>query len=125
MINWIKSLFGYEEYQKLGGAVRSSKWGTFKKEFEKKHPKECAICGNKKVQLHHIQSFATRPDLELSEENVCWLCEGLGTLDHHRGNGHLGSFLSLNENIDEDIKIWNKKFITRPKWNGNSWVYLR
>lgn len=107
----------------LGGAIRSSLWYKFKKEYERKYPKQCPICGNKKCELHHKQSFASHPELELSENNVCWLCEGLGTLQHHRGIGHLGSFLSLNLDIENDIKIWKEKFDTRPVWNGQKWIY--
>lgn len=105
------------------GGQRSGKWPQFKKEFAKTHPKECAVCGNKKCQLHHKQSFATHPELELKESNVCWLCEGIGTLQHHRGLGHLGSFTSLNLDIDNDIKIWKEKFDTRPKWDGKEWKF--
>ena len=119
MIEWIFSFFENRTF----GAARSSGWSAFKREYEQNHPKECAVCGHKKVQLHHKKSFATRPDLELLEENVEWLCEGLGTLQHHRGVGHLGSFLSLNENVDKDILIWSEKIKNRPKWNGEKWVY--
>ena len=107
----------------FGGLARSSTWPQFKMEFAKTHPKLCAICDNKKVELHHKQSFATHPKLEEDENNVVWLCEGLGTLNHHRGVGHLGAWTSLNENIEEDIKVWRQKFLTRPKWDGKMWLY--
>ena len=107
------------------GAARSKDWSFFKRDYGILHPKKCSICGNKKCSLHHKQSFATHPELELLKENVCWLCDGWGTLQHHRGVGHLGSFLSINENLDLDIKIWKEKFDTRPKWSDISkkWIY--
>ena len=123
MINFFKKLF---DKGLLGGVQRSSKWNWWKKQYEKTHPKICPICSNKKCSLHHKESFATKPEKELDENNVVWLCDGWGTLQHHRGIGHLGSFVSLNENLDEDIKIWRKKFLTRPKWNGmiHQWEYI-
>jgi hypothetical protein len=111
----------------LLGGQRSPKWSSFRKDFEIIRPKKCAICGNEKCDLHHKKSFATHPELELSMDNLCWLCDGWGTLQHHRGVGHLGSFLSLNENLDGtngDIAIWKKKFDTRPKWDGKEWIYI-
>ena len=117
------ALLSPTERAKLQGASRSPKWGEYKKNFAKTNPKLCAICGNKKVQLHHIQSFATRPDLEMVESNTVWMCEGLGTANHHLETAHLGSFLSLNENLPEDIKIWHNKVQNRPKWVVDKWVY--
>jgi len=119
ILYWILDLFRGTSF----GGLRSPGWSSFKKEFEKTHPKICPICRNKKCSLHHKESFATYPEEELDPNNVYWLCEGWGTLQHHRGVGHLGSFLSINENLVEDIAIWKKKFETRPKWILNTWVY--
>ena len=71
MFRWLKNLFSKAL---LGG--RSGGWGRFKKEYERKHPKECEICGDKKVDLHHIEPFHINPSRELDETNVCWLCNG-------------------------------------------------
>ena len=103
------------ESLKLGGKARSSRWPSFKREFEKKNPKQCAVCGNKNASLHHKVPFAQNQSLELVENNCIWLCEGEGTLNHHRGHGHLGSYLSWNEKIDEDARIWHSKILNRPK----------
>ena len=107
----------------LGAEGRSSKWPAFKKQYALTHLPVCGVCGKTKVQLHHKQSFATHPELELSENNMAWLCEGIGTGNHHLWVGHLGSFLSLNENIDKDIPIWRDKIRFRPKWDGKEWEY--
>lgn len=102
------------ESLKLGGKARSPHWGSFKREFEKKNPKQCAVCGDKQVQLHHRLPFHLDPSKELDENNVIWLCEGEGTLNHHRGHGHLGSFQSFNKDVVEDAEIWKKKIDSRP-----------
>jgi len=102
------------ESDRLGGMARSGSWGKFKRDFEKSCPKQCAICGNKKSQLHHVTPFSVDPSMELDVTNVLWLCEGLGTLNHHRGVGHLGSFLSYNKEIFTDARIWFNKFQHRP-----------
>lgn len=121
MIDFLRKLFEGWFGSRTFGAARSPKWGEFKRDFAEINPKKCPICGNKRVQLHHKQSFATYPELELSKKNVVWLCEGMGTLQHHRGVGHLGNFQSINQSIDEDIEIWKKKFNTRPYWDGERW----
>ena len=98
----------------FGGLQRSGKWSSFKKDFEILHPKQCAVCGNRKCSLHHIEPFSKNPSRELDNTNVIWLCEGMGTLQHHRGMGHLGSFLSWNEDIRNDAFVWNSKINNRP-----------
>ena len=105
------------------GAARSPGWLVFKRNYEKTHPKKCPICENTKCDLHHKRAFQSNPELETNEENVVWLCNGIGTLQHHRGVGHLGNFQSINENIDEDIKVLRDKFINRPKFENGKWNY--
>jgi len=108
MINWIKSLFGYEEYQKLGGAVRSSKWSSVRKEFLQKNP-SCAICGKtKKIVPHHKKPFHLFPELELEVNNLTTLCESNG-MNCHITFGHIGNWKNYNSDIIEDITIWKQK----------------
>ncbi len=107
---------------KLGGATRSPHWESFKKEYALTHLPVCAVCGSSRVQLHHKQSFATHPELELSEKNCVWLCENTSA-NHHLQTGHLGSFRSLNEKIEQDIPIWRDKIRFRPTWDGKEWKY--
>lgn len=103
----------------LGGVARSSLWPHTKREFAKTHPKVCPICGSGRVQLHHLQSFASKPELENDLSNLIWLCQGFGTKNHHLEWGHLGNFQSLNEHLEEWIALYK----SRPKWNGKEWVY--
>lgn len=109
---WSKIIYWFGG-DRLGGVPRSSSWGSFKKNYEKTHPKECAICGNKKVSLHHIIPFSQDKSRELDVDNVIWLCDGWGTLQHHRGMGHYGSFLSWNPDIISEAKLMKFKFENR------------
>jgi len=105
------------DFFRLGsmGASRSPKWEQFKKQFELTHPKICAVCGRKnKNQLHHKLPFHISPENELNADNVMWLCEGLGTGNHHLWWGHLGNFKSWNVNVTEDTSIWRDKISKRP-----------
>jgi len=96
------------------GGLRSNKWPEFKKEFEKTHPKECAVCGNKKCDLHHCLPFHISPADELKDENLIWLCEGIGTKKHHFEFGHLFSWSSWNESVKMDSALWFNKIKNRP-----------
>ena len=110
LLNWL----GYGD-QLLG--ARSSQWPATKRAFEKIEPKKCAVCGKGRVQLHHIQSFASKPELENDLTNLVWLCEGVLTNHHHLWWGHLGNFQSLNQNLMQ----WIEAVKTRPKWDGKEW----
>lgn len=105
---------GEYSHERTLGASRSPQWSTFKRQFEKTHPKQCAVCGNPNVQLHHATPFHINQGRELDATNVLWLCEGKGTLEHHRGFGHLGDFKSWNGDIFADAPAWHDKITTRP-----------
>lgn len=105
-----------------GGVPRSSKWPSVRKSHLALHP-SCEVCGKKGTllepnEVHHLQSYSTRPDLELSKNNLATCCR-----EHHLWFFHLGSFLSINERAKQDADIWFKKIKSRPKWNGDKWVY--
>lgn len=100
-------IFSFLRDKMLFGAARSSKWRQVRDNFILKNPL-CAVCRSKKNLIaHHKKPFHLFPELELNENNLVTLCEG--TLGCHLLFGHLGSYLKFNENVDEDIKIWNKK----------------
>ena len=92
---------------RLGGKERSPKWEEVRGQYRKKNPL-CAVCGNWKVEIHHIKPFHLYPELELDESNFISLCEV-----HHFWFGHLGSYKSFNESVREDSKIWNEKIKSR------------
>lgn len=113
-MNKLLAFFGiYTDAFKLGGLARSSRWPETKRKYEALVPKACRVCGSKKVQLHHIQSFHSNPERENDMTNLIWLCEGLLTDGHHQWFGHLGNFQSINENVLE----WIDKVEHRPKYN--------
>lgn len=99
-----------------GEAPRSPHWPTIEKRWKAIHP-GCAACGSTMfVQVHHLESFATHPELELwdcsglppstgpvgGKPNFISLCEGSGR--HHLAIGHGGSFQhgGYNPNAEND-----------------------
>lgn len=106
-MNWLINIlerfevFGFEN--RTFGAPRSSQWGSFRNEFLKKHP-YCEACGVKAETAHHIKSFARNPELELSESNLCALCD-----ECHLVLAHLKSFKRLDEDIRNVVKLFRAK----------------
>jgi len=118
MIQWILDLFSDRTF----GAARSSRWSSVRKAHLALHPK-CAVCGKKGTllspsEVHHVESFASKPELELLESNLLTGCR-----EHHLWFYHLGSWQSLNKDVREDVKIWSEKIKNRPMWNGKEWIY--
>ena len=93
---------------------RSDDWPRMRKAFLQIHP-ACYVCGErKKVVVHHILPYYLFPSLENDPTNFMTLCEG--TMNHHLMFGHLGSWLSYNENAIKDAKEWYHKIKDRPRW---------
>lgn len=97
------------------GRKRSSKWPAARKQHLGKFP-ACAVCGSiEKVEVHHKKPFHLHPELELDPNNFISLCESKNNgINCHLFIGHLGSYKSLNNNVEEDAKAWNKKLSNRP-----------
>lgn len=97
------------------GAKRSPEWRKVRAEHLKKFP-TCMVCGgNKVIEVHHKQPFHLKPELELKLSNLITLCEeGKNGIVCHRAIGHLGSYQSININVDEDAKLWYNKLKSRP-----------
>ena len=114
MINfWYKilSFFGSREYEKLGGAKRSSEWSRVRKENIKDY---CEMCEKKggllnRLELHHILPFNLRPDLELSPQNFFTACRHC-----HLRFCHLNSFQSYEKDIKIEAEKWKIKRQNRP-----------
>ena len=98
---------------RLGGASRSSEWSAVRKGFARKNP-SCAVCGNRRIQVHHVVPFHKAPELELEESNLISLCQGLLTNRCHLLFGHLGSWRSWNASVREDAAYMNLKIENRP-----------
>lgn len=112
---------GWGRWRNVFGEIpRSKDWPKIVAEFEKYVPKECALgCGSKRCNLHHSQAaFHQDPSREKDPTQLRWLCEGIGTHNHHIIIGHAGNFQSLWQDLDTRIEF----FQHRPLWNGTAWV---
>ncbi len=95
-----------------GKPARSSKWASFRKAFLARN-RTCAGCGTSvKLEVHHINPYHIRPDLELVEENCIVLCDGGGSC--HLSLGHLQDWESWNPTVRKDAKDYLQKVQTRP-----------
>jgi len=62
---------------------RSSEWVSVRNEFVRLHPR-CEACGSGyDLNVHHVEPFHLRPDLELEPSNLITLCR-----EHHFRIGH-------------------------------------
>jgi len=92
----------------LGG--RSPKWGEIKRIHLIINPK-CEACGGtKKLQVHHIKSFRTHPELELEPSNLWTLCNRRWRRCHFIF-AHFYNWRRINPNVVEDTINWNKKHV--------------
>lgn len=90
-------------------AKRSPHWGTVRDAHLKKHP-HCAVCGNtRKQNVHHIQPFHLRPDLELDPSNLITLCESRASMNCHIIFGHCDNWRLINPNVVMDTDKWRHK----------------
>lgn len=103
------------ESLKTMGAIRSPKWRKVREEHLRRNP-NCAVCGGDKViEVHHIIPFHLKPELELDPSNLITLCEeGKNGIVCHRAIGHLGSYQSINHDVENDSEIWRWKIKNRP-----------
>jgi len=103
------------------GSKRSNQWPKVRKQHLAKHP-ACELCGGtKKLEVHHVQEFSRKPELELDPNNLITLCENdKDGVNCHLLFGHLGNFKSFNKNVRRDAKTWNKKIKNRPPQKANN-----
>ena len=72
------TVIGEYHHPTVGSRPRSPHWPTFRAEQIEKRGGKCEACGTTHdLNLHHIQSFHDRPDLELDASNVLILCRDL------------------------------------------------
>jgi len=89
---------------------RSKHWRKTRNAYVKAHP-HCAYCGSKKKpQVHHIEDFSTRPELELVWTNLMTLCMHNKC---HYSEGHLLSWKSINPDIRKDTADFRLKVANR------------
>lgn len=102
-------MLGTLESPDVYGGLRSPQWPGVRKEHLELFP-ACAGCGRlKQVQVHHVEPFHKRPDLELDRNNLITLCPIC-----HFALGHLFSFHSWNEQVAGDCRWLLQKVENRP-----------
>lgn len=92
------------------GTKRSSKWPTVRRKHLEKFP-TCAVCGGRdKIEVHHIQPFHAKPELELDPSNLISLCESksFGIVCHVLV-GHCGNYKKINPDVVKDAAYWFSK----------------
>ena len=103
------SFFGGSEYERLGGATRSSQWGAVRAKHLRLHPR-CEVCETeKKLEVHHETPFYLAPRMELVESNLITLCA-----PHHFTFGHFCSWRSYNMAVREDAAVFLSRIAKRP-----------
>lgn len=84
---------------------RSGQWVQVRADFVRLHPR-CEACGSAyNLNVHHVEPFHLRPDLELEPSNLITLCR-----EHHFRIGHdpdgkgprKPSWLESNPNVRSD-----------------------
>lgn len=75
----------------------------------------CAVCGGRKgLNVHHIEPFHLRRDLELRASNLITLCEGNRTINCHLRFGHLGNYArKYNPRIRTEAAKWRTRFTAK------------
>jgi hypothetical protein len=76
------------------GLTRSASWRKVRKDYLLKHPR-CEACGSKTaMQVHHVEPFHLRPELELEPTNLIALC--MSKSECHLNLGHGDDFATFN-----------------------------
>ena len=84
------------------GVPRSSKWPKVRASHLKARP-ECEACGQRdSLEVHHIQPFHLRPDLELDPANLMTLCGDPCHIVH----GHLMAWARCNPTARTDVRTY-------------------
>lgn len=89
------------------GVPRSPHWAQCRADHLAREP-ACVISGIDKswlVNVHHIEPYHLRPELELEPTNLITLAEGPVNVHFAVGHGG-GSWLDYNPNIRADLRKW-------------------
>lgn len=101
-------------------AKRSPKWPRVRATHLALH-NQCALCGNRKnLEVHHIESFHERPELELEPSNLITLCEDSDApltkgLNCHQWCGHLGRWKSINPRVKQLVGYFSPFILASRK----------
>jgi hypothetical protein len=89
----------------LFGAPRSGKWPRVRREHLANNP-ACIACGRTTgVEVHHVQPFREKPELELDPTNLVTL-----SADHcHFVFGHGLNWSTANPRVREDAAAYRRR----------------
>lgn len=97
-------IFGWLRHQaELFG--RSGRWATVRRLHLEREP-ACAACGRDgDLEVHHIEPYHKRPELELDDGNLVTLCAD----PCHLVFGHLLNFKRSNPSVREDAARYRQR----------------
>ena len=108
MLDWLRNLWlslTTGIWHAWGQTRRSPDWGPFRDRIVAENP-FCAGCSRQaSLEVHHIQPFHARPDLECDESNVVVLCR-----DCHYTFGHLRDWRLANPHVLEDAAGYRRRY---------------
>ena len=112
MLEFFYWLFPFLD-ERLGGKKRSPEWSKVRAKHLETQPL-CQVCERKSKflkanQVHHLQPFFLKPELELSPKNLITLCP-----EHHLTFGHLMLWSSYSKTCKKDCAEFRKKIKSRP-----------
>ena len=82
------------------GVPRSSKWAKVRSAHLKANP-ACEACGQRDaLEVHHVQPFHIRPELELDTTNLMTLCGDPCHIVH----GHLMAWARYSPTVRSDVR---------------------
>lgn len=88
-----------------GGVPRSPRWPAVRAAHLKANP-ACAACGARNaLEVHHIQPFHVRPDLELDPRNLLTLCGDPCHLVH----GHMMAWARWSPTVVADTAAYRAR----------------
>lgn len=93
------------------GVPRSSMWAKVRAAHLKAHP-ACEACAQKDaLEVHHIEPFHLRPELELDPTNLMTLCGAPCHIVH----GHLMAWARVNRTVVADVRTYRAKLEAAKK----------
>jgi hypothetical protein len=108
MFQWLTGGPSPEFLKTCGGKPRSPYWPQCRRAHLLLHP-ECAACGRKvSLEVHHIEPFHERPDLELDPRNLLTLCDD-DKRTCHRSFGHLWDWTLSNPDVREIVAAFRRQ----------------
>ena len=103
----------------VGASQRSSRWPAVRAKYIADGHDKCEACGTTRdLNVHHIQPFSVRPDLELDPRNLITLCRVHHLKIAHDADGPGGmarpNWSSSNPNVRRDAERMRLKLKATP-----------